>query len=873
MKIKPAIVFAMLVMAIVLTGKLLAPERQLTNTKRANNSELREAENKVFPDEQFFFARTYPDFTLNLQTYTKTIEKACQQENLTAKDNNGLNTPWTLQGPGNIGGRINTIAVNPDNPDVIYAGCAKGGVFKTSDGGENWIPVFDDQPFLPIGHIALDPTNPDVVYVGTGDENISISFATGNGLYKSTDAGLTWTNIGLAEGRIISSICINPQNPDEIYVGCMGNPMERDQNRGLYKTTNGGASWEKILYIDDDAGIIDMVMNPQNPNVLYAASWNRIRNNQESIVTGEDAKIWKTTNGGNSWEVMTNGLPTGELNRIGLDIYPTNPEVVVASVVDVNSQLLNIYRTDNAGELWYPIATPDLIAADPLGSFGWYFGKVNINPWNDQEIYLLGVDLWRTTNNGTEWLPATPEWWLYDVHADKHCLWFVDPNTLLLATDGGMYKTTDGADTWTDLENIPNTQFYRIAFNPHLPGYYTGGAQDNGTTSGNYTAVNDWIRIYGADGFQPVYHPTDPNIFYVETQFGNIAATTDGGINFQGADDGVDPADRTNWDSPYIMSAFNPDVLYRGTYRIYKNSSGPFALWEPVSPDLTDGVIFGDRFHTISCLAESPLNPNFLYAGTSDGNVWRSTDAGLNWQNINSNLPDRYVTALQGSPGNEQTVFVTISGYKGNGDLPHVFRSDNNGNTWQSISGNLPQVGVNDILILPDVPADSGLVVATDIGVYVTLNNGLQWQRAGTNMPFVTVYDIALDPVNRLIIAGTFARSMMTFPVDSLFAQPPNPPVGIAQTALSESAALQVYPNPVAAGKPVFVTLPTGLPANTGSLLRVINTKGQVLWQQSLNDAGNTPVNVPTMQLQAGLYLLQLTDGKTAYHAKLVVQR
>lgn len=818
------------------------------------------------PEESFFLARLYPTFTLDVAAYAKTIAKTQQTDALQAK-NAFTNTPWALEGPQNIGGRINTIAVHPQNPDIILVGCAKGGVFKTTNGGETWLPVFDNQPALAIGHIVFDPVNPDIIYVGTGDPNISITFAVGNGIYKSTDAGNTWTNIGLAEGKIITKIRINPQNPNEIYAGCMGNPFERDANRGLYKTTNGGNTWQKILYADDDAGVIDLVMNPQNPNILYATTWNRIRNNQETFVSGEDAGIWKTTNAGATWTQLTNGLPTGELNRIGLDIYPQNPNTLVAVIVDPNSQLLNISRTDDAGETWYPICTPDVFGGDdPLGSFGWYFGKVNINPYNDQEIYLLGVDLHRTTNNGLSWEQATPPWWEYEVHADKHCLVFTDANTLLLATDGGLYKSTDGSATWTDIENIPNTQFYRIAYNPHQTGIYAGGAQDNGTTAGSSADINNWLRIYGGDGFQIIYHPTNPDVIYAQTQNGNIVVSANGGLSFSGCNTGVDNSDRTNWDTPYIMSANNPDVLYRGTYRVYKNTTGPDENWQPISPDLTDGVIYGDRFHNITCLAESPLNPDFLYAGTSDGNVWRSLNAGTDWENITGTLPEYYVTAVLASPNDAQTVYVTISGYKGSGYLPHVFKSTNNGNTWQDIGSNLPPMGVNHIWVMPNAPADTVIAVATDIGIYATTNAGYTWQRIGSNMPYVSTFDIDYNPQNRRIIAGTFARSMYSFPLDSLLTQPNEEPVGIHNPNVPiYTGQLLAYPIPTRQ------TLTITLPHSGTAALTLYNLQGQTVFTQALHarqPAQAEAVNLT--HLPPGIYLAQLQQGKYLYTQKIV---
>lgn len=822
-----------------------------------------EPSDKEYPFDHFFIQRTYPDFKFDVKAHEQALREVRNQ--MLQKDGEGFDVPWKLEGPTNIGGRINTVAVHPQNENIMYAGCSRGGVFKTVDGGANWTPMFDANNRLSIGHILLDPQEPNTVYVGTGDPNISQSFSIGDGLYKSTDGGETWENIGLAQQRIITKIRVHPTNSDIIYAATMGNPFERDEHRGLYKTVDGGASWQQILYVAEDAGIIDLVMNPNDPDVLYAASWNRVRNLQESVTYDDDAKIFKTTDGGATWTQLTEGLPGVEGSRIGLDISAQNPNSVVAVYVDENHDLNNVYRTDDGGDNWYAI-TPDPynLPENALGGFGWYFGKVVFNPLDDNEIYVLGVGLHKTSDNGATWEEATPPWWTYEVHADKHALVFTQSNAIVLATDGGLYKLPAGSNDWEDIEDIPNTQLYRVAVNPHEDGVYFGGAQDNGTTSGNGDNLAGWERVYGGDGFQTRFHPTDPNIFYVETQRGNISATIDGGYDFNNATDGIDGADRRNWDMPYIISGDNPDVLYTGTYRMYRNSSAPFGFWEPISEDLTDGNIFGNSFHTISSIAQSPLNADFLYAGTSDGNMWRSVDAGNTWENITGDLPERYVTAIQASPHDPNTVYVAHSGYKGNFFEPNLHRSTDLGTTWEVITGDMPDIAVNDVLVLEEDVFQQTLFAATDAGIFATLDGGDTWERLGTGMPLISVFDIEYDPVYRKLIAGTFARSIMSFPLDSIIDF--DAVTGVPSDNLPEKT-LHVYPNP--ATDRVFIDRRDDGRSLALAEFTITSMTGQVAKQVQLSTTASK-FELDVSDLVAGVYVVTAQDKDFRYVGRLV---
>jgi len=821
------------------------------------------------PYEEFFLQRSFPDQTVDISAYEKALHQAKEADLL--KDGVGFNSEWTVQGPGNIGARINTIAVHPSNSDVIYVGFARGGVWKTIDGGTNWTPIFDDQLFLAIGDIEIDPQDPNTVYVGTGDPNISSLPFVGDGIYKSSDAGATWTNIGLTDTRISSRILVDPTDSDKLYVGTMGIPFEPTTDKGLYRSVDGGQTWEQSLFVSDTAGIIDIVINPENPDILYAASWNRVRNNQRSLVHGEDAKIWKTVNGGETWTVLQGGLPIGDLGRIGLTMSAQNPDKVYALYIGPNSRLYGIYRTEDGGDTWSELPTtgefefyPDQTDLKDFahGGFGWYFSKIRIDPSDDNHIYFCGVELWEgfVLEDETVWNQASPIWYLYDVHADKHDLVYTSEGDILLATDGGLYRKGIDSTSWQDIENIPTSQFYRVAYNPHNPNDYYGGMQDNGTSGGNVNNINNWPRIYGGDGFQPAFHPEDPNVIFAETQRGGIVVSSDGGDFFENATFGIDNNDRKNWDMPYMFSHNNSSIMYTGTDKAYYGVFDGFNVdWTAFSEDLTDGNIFGSSsFHSITTLDESHFNEGVVYYGTTDGNVWRVVAFGNSVQNITGDLPERYVTDIKTSPDSPLTVYVTHSGYKYNEFIPRVHRSDDEGNSWIDISGDLPDLAINDIYILPD-NQDSVLFVATDGGVYGSLNAGQNWERMGTNMPYVPVYDLEWNIAKNELIAGTFARSIMTYSIDSLlagnFVNPPDTTGVAVREIIDNKSKLKIFPSP--ATNYVQVEFEKSEPGKNYDLV-ILDASGKLMHQEKGTQEGKVSQQIDVSNMASGTYFVKI---------------
>ncbi len=725
-----------------------------------------ESPDKFVPSDHLYYQRAHPGETFDEKGWINTMHHIGSEvkSKRYARDK-GL---WKTQGPGNAGARINTIARNPRDSSTILIGYSAGGIYKTSNGGQTWKPVFDDFSMLAIGDIAFHPDRANVVYAGTGDPNISrIPFA-GDGIYQSVDNGENWGRLGLQNVGIISEIIVDPHRPEVLYVASMGVPYYRDANRGLYKSDDSGASWTKVLYLGDSTGVIDIAIDPMDSRILYAAGWDRIRNYEESTTTGEGARIYKSVNGGVTWTTLQGGLPNGKHSRIGIDISPQNPDRLYAVYVDINHELEAVLTSADAGDSWSNINIGDQsgMGSAPFGGFGWYFGKIRVNPYNEMDVFVLGVRMWRWNSDLKRWSRAdraTTD----RVHADIHDINFLSREHFLLATDGGLYRSQNDAMDWTDIEDIPTTQFYRVAYNPHKPDMFYGGAQDNGSLFGNQEIINDWTHYFTGDGFRTIFHPENPLVYYVETQIGGFAVTTDGGESFQGATRGIDRSDFINWDAPVIMSRHNPDILYFGTDKVYKSTTGTEVSFEVISDLLIDDEVVLESNSNITAIAEGVFDGNILFAGTGDGNVYRTENGGQDWIKSDDGLPDRYVTSVHPSPDGDSTYYVTHSGFKAGEKLSYIHRSKDNGNQWVDISGNLPSLPVNDLYILP-FNQDSVLFAGTDAGVYYTITSGELWLRLGNNLPVVPVFDLEYNPEQNLLIAGTHAKSIVTFNLHQL---------------------------------------------------------------------------------------------------------
>lgn len=849
--------FCAKVLTFVLCGLLC------TCNKSPQNTEAKESfvvGVKHAPADYFYLQRAFPDTHFSDQAYAAALDEAKAQLSLRTAPPAGFSEAWNTKGPGNIGARVNAIAVHPGNEQIIYVGFSGGGLYKTTNGGKSWFPIFDDRAYLAIGAIALDPSNPETIYVGTGDPNITGYPFLGDGLYRSINGGQSWTRIGLEDTRIISKIIIDPSNPQRIHVGTMGLPFERNRQRGLYTSNDAGKTWQQTLFVSEQAGIIDLVIDPRKPNVLYASSWTRIRNNQESIIAGPDSGIFKSTDSGKTWKKLTGGgLPSEPMGRIGLCLYSGNPDLLFAVYIDVNSNLKNIYRSADAGNTWEAliVSGQSNLPNTVMGGLGWYFGKIKVNPKNPAELYLLSISLWKSRDGGKMWEAIGES----EIHSDKHDLVFTPSGNVIVGSDGGLDQSNDGGKTWIDIESIPTTQFYRIDYNPHFPNRYYGGAQDHGTVQGS--ALNqDWQRIEGGDGFQMRFHPFDPQIVWAQTQNGTLRVSNNGGSYFQLALQGINRTDRVNWDAPLLLSTHDPEILYTGTQKVYQNSTGLAVFWQAISPDLTDGEVFGRNFHTISCLAESPLNPELIMAGTSDGNVWYTSNTGASWNRIDPGLPERYVTAVKASPSNENTLYVSHSGYKDNDNRPHLHVSRNLGRTWSSAAGDLPPLAINDFIVLPGY-RDNVLFAATDGGVYASVNAGKNWYRLGANMPIIAAYSLAWNVARNELVVGTHGKSILAYPLQSLL----NNVVTSAPQVNLPQHTLKAYPLPFGAS----LNLDWDAPEQQSSWnLKVFDANGKIVLAQNLGSNAFNKLQLQTGYWQKGVYFIQISNGRSQISRKVI---
>ena len=834
--------------ALLLLGTLFiisCKQEQVGDLDTHFDTHLERAAEKVYPVLGRFIEKNYPDDTPNIEAFVEAKELIQNQIHANQKSS-GFDDEWLTQGPGNIGARINTLAVHPTDQNIIYVGYGEGGVYKTTDGGTNWESIFDDQTFLAIGDIVIDETDPNIVYVGTGDPSLSGFPHVGNGMFKSSDGGETWENIGLEAQRVISKIEIDPTDPNTIYVASLGLPFTYNDSRGLFKTTDGGKSWEKIFYISDSTGIVDVVINPENPDIVITCGWDRVRSNSVNLVSGDGADFYMSQDAGASWNKIISNLPDTVQSRTGLTICKNYPNNVYAVVVDAERSLEGIYRSTDYGMNFNPVPLDSLyeLTDDPYSGFGWYFGRIRVNPNNPDNIFVMGVDLYATFDGGLNWERAAPRWWTYQVHADKHDMVITDDENIFLATDGGLYKSTlSNLEEWEDLENIPTTQFYKVAYSPFEPDKYYGGAQDNGTTSGNKDDINNWQRVYGGDGFQTVFSSIDPAHFYCETQNGNLVFTTDFGASFSSGDRRLDGD--ADWDMPYLMSPQNPTVMFAGTDQIYINLDSYDPRWAAYSPKLTTDQLVGGGTANITTLSASVLETDLLYAGTNDGQVWVGEDS-LSFRLISNDLPLRYVTSVAASPNFVDHAFVSFSGYKDNDNTPRLHKTTDRGNTWTSIIGDLPNIAINNVLVIPG-EGDLLLFVATDAGVYGTQDGGSTWSRMGVNMPNIIVMDLKFNPATNEVIAGTYGKSIMTYDISSFL----NP--SSVETTLAKAIKINILPNPTQD----FLNVDfKDLIFKSKVLVTITDYNGRILFNTTQDELA--PLEIDVSNYTAGTYLLGL---------------
>ncbi len=802
------------------------------------------------PNDWFFLQRSFPYPDINYEAR----QLAWEQSQKIRQDKVERGEGWVLKGPLNIGGRISAVAMHPSDMQTIYAGAASGGIFKSTNTGASWTPIFDDELSLSIGDIAIAPSDPDIIWVGTGEANAgggSMAY-DGFGIYKSTNAGSAWEHIGLENSGSIGRLVVHPSDPQICFVAAMGRLFSDNPDRGIFRTTDGGANWEKVLYINDSVGGIDIVMHPDHPDTLYAAMWERVRRPDRRNYGGSGCGIYRSYDGGDTWIELTSGLPapSPSVGRIGIDISESDPNVLYAIYADNIGYFAGVYRSNNGGDSWFRTNDGDLDYM--YSSYGWWFGRISIDPVDPDIAYAIGFDLYKTTDGGNSWPLISSS-----VHVDHHDI-VVHPlnhNFLVNGNDGGIYISTNGGSSWNFLENLPITQFYTCDIDEQNPQRLYGGTQDNGTNRTLTGGTADWQPVYWGDGFFVLVDPLDNNYIYAEYQYGNFARSTDGGFSFNSAMNGISSSDRMNWNTPFVFDPDNPQILYFGANRLYKTTNRAVS-WQPVSPDLTNGGANGNVVYgTITTIAVSPSNSQFIYVGTDDGNVWQTEDGGGNWTSISDGLPLRWVTRVAVDPYDELTVYITLSGYRYDNYLPHVFRSTDGGGNWQDITGNLPEAPANDIIVDPSL--DSTLYLATDFGVFITRNLGQSWSMLGDNLPNVPIVDLRFHQPTRNLVAATYGRSMYTFNVDQL--------VGIPSVTDINDDTWSVFPNP--AKDRIWIRYEL---AGKALNYQIISSNGKLVCKGNFF-SGSAPFRIKLTDLPPGIYLMEIIDGGNVLGAKKLV--
>ena len=754
---------------------------------------------------------------------------------------------WRNIGPANFDGRVNAIAGIGFPSKTFFVGAAGGGVWKTTNNGTTFRPLFTNEPVASIGALAIAPSDTNVVWVGTGDPNSRNTIEPGDGVYKSTDGGMTWKMMGLKDGQMIGNIAIDPTNANVVYVAELGHAWDTKGERGLYKTTDGGATWKRVKYVDDKTGFVDVKINPSNPNELFASAWQRIRGPYYLKSGGPGSGLFHSTDGGNSWtEVKGGGFPSTDKGRITTAFSRSNPNIVYA-LVEADSLrgknhavlapasdsigdspktpekqrlLSGLYRSDDGGKTWRWMNDQD--------TRPFYYSRVDVDPANPNRVYFSSTPFLFSDDGGKTARTATGE-----VHVDDHAIW-IDPNDgqhWLIGNDGGVAQTWDRGGNFDYLNVLPLAQFYDVSFDYAFPYNVCAGAQDNGGWCGPSARKQGpvtntyWVTISGGDGFYTAQDPNDPNIVWGESQEGGVVRTnletgerasmrkptwrdhysmfedsilavrgdtTKSETSAQKAEiakiraaqkqDSIDNDMRFNWETPFIISQFNPRVFYMAGNRVLKSMDRGDDLY-PISPDLsthdtakvhvslvTTGGITNDatgaeNYCTIVSLAESYLRPGWLYAGTDDGNVWMTKNDGATWESLNGRFPGvpagTYVSRIEPSHFDTNTFYISFDNHRNNDFGVYLYATNDGGKSFHSVASNLPTGGTDYVHVIREDPYNRDLLfVGTSNAAYASIDRGAHWSRFMSDLPTVPVYDLKIHPRDHDLIAATFGRGI-----------------------------------------------------------------------------------------------------------------
>lgn len=715
---------------------------------------------------------------------------------------------WITTGPVKQGGRIESIACPANDPSTIYVGVGSGNLWKTENNGTTWKAIFDEESAFAIGAVAVAPSDPNIVWVGTGEILMARSSYSGTGVFKSTNAGETWEHMGLPESHHVGRVLIDPVDPNIVYVSALGHSFTYNEDRGLYKTTDGGESWTKILYESEKAGCVDVFMDPLNNQTLFAIMWERDRKAWGHVQKGPGSGMHKSTDGGKTWKKVSGGLPDGpDIGRMGLAITSTIPQIMYA-VVDNKTPLETdsdsernktvggeIYRSEDMGESWVKTNTeriPTAINSD--------YCLIRVSPDNPDQLYVLGNRLLRSDDGAKSFYEVLGTLvHLQDhqspvLHLDHHEMW-IDPNNadrVLLGNDGGFHISWDRCKTWLHTNNIPIAECYAVTVDMADPFNIYIGTQDDAALYGpSDQALKDdgkdpWTQIYtdrwgGGDSYFTYVDPNDNNTIYYEHQFGNLVRKDmlaqeikriKPKIRQKTEDTRLKTEDtrlKTNWMTPFFLSHYDSNVLYYAGTNVFKSYDRGDS-WTIISPDLTTNpgpekqgnVPYG----TITTLSESLLQKGLIYAGTDDGLVHITRDDGKSWELINSKLPAKWCSRVITSLFDKNRVYVTFNGFREDDFTTYVYTSSDQGKTWESIKSNLPDEVVNVIREDPRNPET--LYLGTDLGVYVSTDRGQNWSSLCNNLPTASVYDLVIHPRDKKLVIATHGRSTFVLDIKSI---------------------------------------------------------------------------------------------------------
>ena len=757
-------------------------------------------------------------------------------------------------GPEVQGGRVVDIAAPANRPDSLIVAFASGGLWRTDSRGGTWVPLFDGEPTLTIGAFALGDADGQILYVGTGESNSSRTSYAGLGMYKSADGGKTWHNAGLTDSHHIGRVLVDPRNSNAVLVAAVGHLYTENSERGVYRTSDGGKTWNRTLFVNDRTGAIDLAADPKNPDTVYAATWERARTAANFLESGPGSGIWKSADGGKSWKRLTAGLPSGAMvGRVGLAVAASRPSTVyavldnqarrpsseppdeetppgeitprrlkrltaeelarvddavlarflrrgeypkdlkparlkkdlksgaitvadlVAYLEDAHPELFEneivgteVYRSDDGGATWK--RTHEGRIEKVFYSYGYYFGRIVVDPTDPERIYIQGVPFLGSTDGGKTWKGLGAR----GVHGDYHAIW-IDPKApqrLAIGNDGGINISYDHGETWTKLNNLPVGQFTIIAVDDADPYQIVGGLQDNGVMRGpstykyGKTDPQAWKSIYGGDGSCVAIDPKDSNLVYVALQFGNAARKnlkTNETVRIKprpelSAKVKEKPL-RYNWIAPFLLSPQSNNILYYGTQKLYR-SFDRGDTWTAISRDLTSNREQGDvPFGTITTISESPKKFGVIWVGTDEGKVWGTRDGGASWTDLSAGLAKgKWVTRVTASFFDEATVYVTQSGYRDDDFTSYIFRSTDYGKTWRSLAAGLPAEPIN--VVREDPKAKQLLYIGTDNGVFASLDRGASWKAMAGGLPHVAVQDLVVQKREGDLVVGTHGRSV-----------------------------------------------------------------------------------------------------------------